>query len=89
MSNFTSSFSDGRPFCYIIHHYFPSMISLDDISSEETMTSTSEDVESEAFPDVCDKAWSYTFSPSKNMHEKMDIELTRVQTDRWMDEQID
>ena len=29
--NFTSSFADGRAFCFIIHFYYPQLLPLEDI----------------------------------------------------------
>ena len=38
ISNFNSSFSDGRALCYLIHHYHPSLLPLELISNETTLS---------------------------------------------------
>lgn len=32
------SFSDGRAFCYLVHHYHPSVLPLGSIRTETTLT---------------------------------------------------
>lgn len=36
--NFTVPFSDGRIFCYLIHHYHPSLLAVDRICQRTTQT---------------------------------------------------
>ena len=38
VSNFNSSFSDGRALCYLIHHYHPQLLTLDSIKDDTTLT---------------------------------------------------
>ncbi|XP_069793951.1 abnormal spindle-like microcephaly-associated protein isoform X2 [Narcine bancroftii] len=38
VENFTVAFSDGRVLCYLIHHYHPSLLPLDNICKRTTQT---------------------------------------------------
>ncbi|EDQ84203.1 uncharacterized protein MONBRDRAFT_13032 [Monosiga brevicollis MX1] len=38
VSNFASSFSDGRVLCALIHHYHPELLAMEDVEFETTLT---------------------------------------------------
>ena len=73
VDNFTSSFSDGRVLCLLVHYYHPSLLPLEKISYETTFTQS---VEKLAKEENCDNQWeeelgvlghfTVTFSPSKH-----------------------
>ena len=42
MRNFTVSWSDGRAFAYLLHHYHPQLLRRDVISDNTTQTQTNE-----------------------------------------------
>uniref|UniRef100_A0A1X7V6E3 Calponin-homology (CH) domain-containing protein n=2 Tax=Amphimedon queenslandica TaxID=400682 RepID=A0A1X7V6E3_AMPQE len=69
INNFNSSFSDGRMFCYLIHHYQPGLLPLDRITNE---TSTSQRLMAEppppSVPEPVEEdftnGWTASFSPT-------------------------
>ena len=73
INNFSSSFSDGRMFCYLIHHYQPGLLPLDLITNE---TSLSQRLMAEPPPpsvlvpvqEDFTSGWAASFSPSKYTH---------------------
>ena len=71
IENFTVSFSDGRALCYLVHHYHPALLALDDINQETTQTQYQRTEESPTKSDADDSfegPWGNSYSPSKLVH---------------------
>ena len=69
VENFTVSFADGRALCYLVHHYHPSLLRLEDIETETTLTFDEKRDGNVGTPSSGDDSftcnWTTTFSPSK------------------------
>ncbi|CAH3024578.1 unnamed protein product [Porites evermanni] len=66
IENFTVSFSDGRALCYLLHHYHPSLLPLELIKEQTSLTcnpGVHDTSDSEGEEDVQVKSWTATFSP--------------------------
>ncbi|ELT97378.1 hypothetical protein CAPTEDRAFT_220529 [Capitella teleta] len=75
VENFTVSFSDGRALCYLLHHYHPSLLPLDAIHEDTTLSchmerTSSGSSNSDGEEDSFIENWTHTVSP--NQKEKMD-----------------
>ena len=69
VENFTTSFQDGRAICYLIHHYQPSLLHLEDIQdvrqareSDQSQGSSSAGLTSNEEEQL--RAWRMSFSPT-------------------------
>jgi len=68
VTNFTSSFSDGRVFCYLLHHYHPHLLPLEAINNDTSLTAVSQlavEEDNDDVDDGLDNQWAKNFSPSK------------------------
>ncbi|ESO10779.1 hypothetical protein HELRODRAFT_190172 [Helobdella robusta] len=82
VENFTTSFSDGRAFCYLIHHYFPHILPLSLIRARTTLAmkgsincmniNSSMDSESSAAD------WANKFDSNLKLFEKNTEELQQA-----------
>ena len=73
VTNFTSSFSDGRMMCCLVHHYHPSLLPLEKIRHETTNTQSAEHLRKEEmeakgtdnWEEELQGQWTTSFSPSQ------------------------
>ena len=68
MTNFTTSFSDGRVFCYLLHHYHPHLLPLAVINNETSLTAATQSAAEEDIDSPEEElvdGWTKNFSPSK------------------------
>jgi abnormal spindle-like microcephaly-associated protein len=67
VNNFTSSFSDGRVFLYLLHHYCPQIVPRGGIADRTTATIDNRTLETvQASADLGAKGWTGMFSPGNN-----------------------
>ncbi len=62
--NFSSSFSDGRVLCYLIHHYHPSLLNREKIKNITTSNCLPSQDGSNLPESQYQENWSKTFSPT-------------------------
>ena len=70
VENFTVSFSDGRALCYLVHHYHPSLLKIEDVCTNTTLTydekpSVHLGTPGSSSDDSFTSYWTTTFSASK------------------------
>jgi len=68
VTNFTASFSDGRVFCYLLHHYHPHLLPLDAINNDTSLTAATRSATQEDYDggdDELENGWTKNFSPSE------------------------
>ena len=56
-NNFTSSFSDGRILCYLVHHYHPHLLPLDRIQNETTVTQSAQELRRKENEELGNEGW--------------------------------
>ena len=71
-NNFTSSFSDGRILCYLVHHYHPRLLPLDRIQNETTVTQSAQELRRKENEELGNEGWeeqsgnwTTSFSPGR------------------------
>ena len=68
IENFTTSFSDGRAFCYLLHHYHPELLPGERIHSETTMTYHPDLSHSEDEEGPLVENWTHCYSPGRGAY---------------------
>ncbi|XP_065883419.1 abnormal spindle-like microcephaly-associated protein homolog [Dysidea avara] len=76
VTNFTTSFSDGRVFCYLLHHYHPHLLPLAVINNETSLTAATQSAAEEDIDSPEEElvdGWTKNFSPTTNKEKTLHI----------------